>query len=69
MLVLTRGTGDSLRIGSEICVRVMGIKGNRVKIGVDAPLDILVMRGELRNALPEQPSTASAALSGHKAVD
>ena len=47
MLILTRRVGESLMIGDEVNVTVLGIKGNQVRIGVNAPKDIAVHREEI----------------------
>lgn len=47
MLILTRRENEALVIGEDIVVTVMGIKGNQVRIGIDAPKDVLVLREEL----------------------
>ena len=47
MLVLTRKSQDSIRIGDNITVTILRIKGNTVRIGVDAPDDVRIVRGEL----------------------
>jgi len=47
MLILTRREGESLIIGDDIIVNVLEIKGNQVKIGIDAPKDISVHREEI----------------------
>lgn len=47
MLILTRRVGESLMIGDEINVTVLGIKGNQVRIGVNAPRDVAVHREEI----------------------
>lgn len=44
MLILTRRIGESLKIGDDVQVTVLGVKGNQVRIGVDAPKDIPVHR-------------------------
>lgn len=47
MLLLTRRTGESLMIGDDVTVRVLGVKGNQVRFGIDAPDDVVVVREEL----------------------
>ena len=47
MLILTRRVGESLMVGDEITVTVLGVKGNQVRIGVDAPRDVAVHREEI----------------------
>lgn len=47
MLILTRRVGESLRIGKEVTVTVLGVKGAQVRIGVDAPKDVAVHREEI----------------------
>ncbi|HMK21932.1 MAG TPA: carbon storage regulator [Terriglobales bacterium] len=47
MLVLTWKPGDSLRIGDKVTIRVLAMKGNRVRIGIDAPEDIAVHYEEI----------------------
>ena len=47
MLVLTRKSQDSIRIGDHIKVTVLRIKGNTVRLGVEAPEDVRIVRGEL----------------------
>ena len=47
MLILTRRTGETLRIGPDITVTVLGVKGTQIRIGIDAPKSVPVHRGEL----------------------
>ena len=59
MLILTRNLGEKIRIGDEITVTVLGAQGNQIRLGVNAPEDIVIMREELlqrsssRNTRPE----------------
>lgn len=47
MLILTRRTGESLMVGDDVVVTVLGVKGNQVRIGVSAPEDVDVHREEI----------------------
>ncbi|MCY3730123.1 MAG: carbon storage regulator CsrA [Rhodospirillaceae bacterium] len=47
MLILTRRAGEAVMIGSDITVSVMDVKGNQVKLGIDAPADVAVHREEV----------------------
>lgn len=47
MLILTRRVGETLIIGDEVSVTVLGVKGNQVRLGVNAPKDVSVHREEI----------------------
>lgn len=49
MLVLSRKDGEQIVIGKDIVIEVRRIKGNRVAIAIDAPQDVRILRGELRD--------------------
>lgn len=54
MLVLTRKSLESICIGDDILVTVIEVRGNRVRIGIQAPKDVQVYRGELRISTEEE---------------
>ena len=60
MLILTRRVGESLMIGDDVTITVLGVKGNQVRIGVNAPKEVAVHREEILNRIEE----AAAAESG-----
>lgn len=47
MLILTRRVGETVMIGNDVTVTVLGVKGNQVRIGVNAPRDVAVHREEI----------------------
>ena len=60
MLILTRRPGESIHVGEDIEISVLEIRGNQVRIGINAPPEVLVLRSELLNKArpsdPDQPS-------------
>ena len=62
MLVLSRKVGEQILIGSDVCVTVVSIKGNRITLGVDAPRSVRVDRAELAaREVPDEPVAVPAA--------
>jgi len=55
MLILTRRVGETLMIGDNITVTILGVKGNQVRVGVDAPRDVSVHRQEIYERIQDQP--------------
>lgn len=53
MLILTRKEGESLRLGDDITVTVVSVKGGNVRIGIDAPRDLAVHREEIYEKISE----------------
>jgi carbon storage regulator len=58
MLILTRRVGETLMIGDEVTVTVLGVKGNQVRIGVNAPKDVSVHREEIYERIKNEQQEA-----------
>lgn len=54
MLILTRRVGETLMIGDEVTVTVLGVKGNQVRIGVNAPKNVSVHREEIYERIKKE---------------
>ena len=59
MLILTRRVGETVMIGKDITCTVLGVKGNQVRLGINAPKDIAVHREEVYVRIQNEESAAS----------
>jgi len=60
MLILTRRVGETLIIGDDVIVTVLGIKGNQVRIGINAPKDVSVHREEIYQRIKQDKNTTTS---------
>ena len=58
MLILTRRVGETLMVGDEVTVTVLGVKGNQVRIGVNAPKEVAVHREEIYQRIKQEKQNA-----------
>ncbi|MEJ2756528.1 MAG: carbon storage regulator CsrA [Gammaproteobacteria bacterium] len=65
MLILTRRQGETLMIGDEITVTVLSVKGNQVRIGVEAPKHVPVHRKEIWDRIQKEKADGDPSVSGH----
>jgi carbon storage regulator len=61
MLILTRRVGETVMIGEEVTVTVLGVKGNQVRIGVNAPKTVAVHREEIFDRIKREGDSDSPA--------
>jgi carbon storage regulator len=61
MLILSRRPGESLTIGDNIVVTVVSINGNQIRLGIEAPREVRVLRDEIYKAIREENQAAANA--------
>ena len=61
MLILTRRTGETVMIGNEVTLTVLGVKGNQVRIGINAPKNVPVHREEIYERIKREEEAAGGA--------
>ena len=60
MLILTRRAGETVMIGNDVTITVLGVKGNQVRIGINAPKDVAVHREEIYERIQSEQSAKDA---------
>jgi carbon storage regulator len=67
MLILTRRVGETLNIGDNVQVTVLGVKGNQVRIGVNAPKEVPVHREEIYQRIQKEKEAGITGADGNAA--
>ncbi|MEY1661621.1 carbon storage regulator CsrA [Isoalcanivorax beigongshangi] len=62
MLILTRRVGETLMVGDDVTVTVLGVKGNQVRIGVNAPKEVAVHREEIYQRIQHEKAGEGSAV-------
>jgi carbon storage regulator len=62
MLILTRRVGETVMIGNDVTVTVLGVKGNQVRVGVNAPKEVAVHREEIYERIKREEQAAGGAV-------
>ncbi len=60
MLILTRKVGEIIRIGDDVTIRVLEVRGSQVRLGVEAPADVRIFREEVYRAMQDEQAATGA---------
>ncbi|HEY6365453.1 MAG TPA: carbon storage regulator CsrA [Candidatus Binatia bacterium] len=69
MLILSRRPGESLTIGDDVVVTVIGVSGNQIRLGITAPREVRVLRAEIHQGIREENQAAANALDSNSKLD
>jgi carbon storage regulator len=69
MLILSRRPGESLTIGDEITITVIGVSGNQIRLGITAPREVRVLREEIYQSMHAENRAAATALNSGKKLE
>jgi len=61
MLILTRRVGETVMIGDDVTITVLGVKGNQVRVGINAPKSVAVHREEIYERIKREQASGRAA--------
>lgn len=59
MLIVTRRVGESITIGNDVKLTVLGVKGSQVRLGIDAPREIAIHRGDTTQRHGQEPGSGT----------
>ncbi|MBQ44569.1 MAG: carbon storage regulator [Porticoccaceae bacterium] len=69
MLILTRRVGETLVIGDDVTITVLGVRGNQVRVGVNAPKDVAVHREEIYQRIQDEKTDENSVENNKKDDD
>jgi carbon storage regulator len=69
MLILTRRVGETLKIGEDVDVTVLGVKGNQIRVGIKAPKNVAVHREEIYERIRREAAAAKQRESARAAAE
>ena len=69
MLILSRRPGESLTIGDEITITIVGVSGNQIRLGITAPREVRVLREEIYRAMQDENRAAANAVESQEKLE